>query len=125
MLSSAEPLRRAIDTILALERACVDAEAALVERRWDDFGASLRTQSALTAALQGLFREQPEIAPQRDERVMKRLRGVLAYREDQLRRLRSYHAHVGERLQAIGRVRAIGRTIGKPEPRSRVLDTQS
>ncbi len=125
MPSSADGRQRAVETILALERACVEAEAALVERRWDAFGAALRTQSALTATLHELFRALPEIAPRRDERVMKRLRGILAYRADQLDRLRAYHAHVGERLRAIGRVRAIGRTLGKPAVRARVLDTQS
>ena len=50
--------------------------------------------------------------------------GILAYRDDQLRRLRAYHAEVGTRLNSIGRVNAFARSLGKSAHTARVLDGQ-
>ena len=113
-----------VRTIIALERSCLDADAAIVERRWDDVGNALSTQTALTADLAALFDATPEVAPVNDAKVAQRVRGVLAYRDDQLRRLRGYHAEVGTRLHSIGRVNAFARTLGKRANSARLLDGQ-
>ena len=107
-------------TIVALERSCLDADAAIVERRWDDVGAALRAQAALTEELAALF----DAAPVDDAKVQQRVRGIIAYRDDQLRRLQGYHAEVGTRLQSIGRVNAFARSLGKRANAARLLDGQ-
>jgi hypothetical protein len=113
--SSAETPREAVvRTILELERACLDADAALVERRWADVRAAFALQSTLTGELGALFAANPELAPAQDEKVARRILGVLRYRDDQLRRLTAYRDEVGRRLRAIGSVRALSRSIGKP-----------
>jgi hypothetical protein len=103
-----------VRTILALERACLDADAALVERRWSDLSAAFAVQTRLTGELAELFSCAPDVAPQNDAQVAQRLRGVIVYRDDQLRRLVAYRDEVGRRLRAIGQVRELSRTIGKP-----------
>ena len=111
-------------TIVALERSCLEADAALVERRWDDVGAAFRAQAALTETLGALFRAAPHTAPAADAKVARRVHGILAYRDDQLRRLRAYHAEVGTRLHSIGRVNAFARSLGKRANAARLLDGQ-
>ena len=113
-----------VRTIIALERSCLDADAAIVERRWDDVGAALCAQSALTQELAGMFDAAPHAAPGNDAKVEQRVRGILAYRDDQLRRLQAYHAEVGTRLNAIGRVNAFARSLGKRANAARLLDGQ-
>ncbi len=113
-----------VRTIIALERSCLDADAAIVERRWDDVGAALRAQAALTEELAGLFVAAPHAAPGNDAKVEQRVRGILAYRDDQLRRLQAYHAEVGTRLHSIGRVNAFARSLGKHANAARLLDGQ-
>ena len=110
--------------IIALERSCLDADAAIVERRWDDLGTALGTQAALTADLAALFDTSPDAAPGSDAKVAQRVRGVLAYRDDQLRRLQAYHAEVGTRLRSIGQVNAFARSLGKRANTARLLDGQ-
>lgn len=123
MPSSADrPLDEVARTIVALERSCLDADAALVERRWPDVDEAFRAQAALTAALARLFVGAPETSPQNDPKVAQRLRGVLAYREDQLRRLRAYHDEVGARLDAIGKMNAFARSFGKQRTSASLYD---
>ena len=111
-------------TIVALERSCLDADAAIVERRWDDVGAAFRAQAALTDDLTALFEAAPHTSPFNDAKVAQRVRGIVAYRDDQLRRLQGYHAEIGTRLHAIGRVNAFARTLGKQVNSARLLDGQ-
>jgi PAS domain-containing protein len=113
-----------VRTIIALERSCLDADAAIVERRWDDVGTAFRTQAALTEELAGLFEAAPDAGPAADAKVAQRVQGIVAYRDDQLRRLQGYHAEVGTRLDSIGRVNAFARTLGKSANSARLLDGQ-
>jgi hypothetical protein len=125
MRSSADTVREQVArTIVALERSCLDAESALVERRWPDVDAAFKAQTALTEELTRLFGEAPETAPASDAKVAQRVRGILAYREDQLRRLRAYHADVATRLESICKVNALSRSIGRRGPDARLLDLQ-
>jgi hypothetical protein len=111
-------------TIVALERSCLDADAAIVERRWDDVGAALSAQAALTGELAALFDAAPHAAPSADAKVAQRVRGIVNYRDDQLRRLRAYHDEIGSRLHSIGRVNAFSRSLGKRANPARLLDGQ-
>lgn len=113
-----------VRTIIALERSCLDADAAIVERRWDDVGAAFRAQTALTGDLAALFEAAPHAAPDNDAKVAQRVRGIVAYRDDQLRRLQGYHAEVGTRLRSIGQVNAFARSLGKRANAARLLDGQ-
>ena len=124
MPSSAESAREAVVAVLvAIERSCLDVDAAFVERRWEDVAASLATQEDLTAELGALFAGAPATAPQADEKIAQRVRGIIAYRDDQAARMHAYHAEVGRRLQSIGRVRKFSRSIGSGA-KARLLDAQ-
>ena len=114
-----------VSTIIALERACLDAEAAMVERRAGAVDAAFAQQAALTERLGEVFEASPALAPDNDARIAARLRGVIAYRKDQLRRLEAYRDEMGRRLESIGKVRALARTIGRREPSATFFDTQS
>jgi hypothetical protein len=123
--SSAEAPRDAVvRTIIELERSCLDADAALVERRWDAVNAALARQHELTGELAELFAAEPATAPARDARVEARLRGILRYRDDQLRRAEAYRDEIGRRLHAVGKLRALSRTVGRHEPSAAFYDTQ-
>ncbi|MDB5092901.1 MAG: hypothetical protein JWO85_1002 [Candidatus Eremiobacteraeota bacterium] len=125
MPSSAETAREAVIRILlALERSCLDAEAALGEQRWPDVEAALGAQAGLTGDLAAVFEAAPEFAPERDQKVAERVRGILSYREDQLHRLQAYNAEIGARLQSIGRMNNMSRSIGRRNPAGRVFDGQ-
>ncbi|HEX3463994.1 MAG TPA: hypothetical protein VHS78_08110 [Candidatus Elarobacter sp.] len=125
MPSSAEGPRAEIaHTIVALERACLDADAALVERRWTDVDAAVGAQAELTAELARLFDASPRHAPANDAKVAQRLRGVLAYRDDQLRRLDAYREEISTRLASIGKVNAFSRSLGKHTATPRLYDGQ-
>ena len=113
-----------IETLALLERSCLEADAALTERRWSDVATAFTAQERLTGELARLFEDVPQMAPVNDEKVAKRIRGILVYRDDQLRRLRAYHAEVGSRLRAIGRMRAFSRSIGKRGPSAELVDGQ-
>ena len=125
MPSSAEPARDAVvRAIIALERSCLDAESAFVERRWADVEAAFDRQTALTGDLGKLFAAAPEASPANDAKVARRVRGILAYRDDQLRRMRAYRDDVGTRLRSIGKVNALSRTLGRRAARGHLLDGQ-
>jgi hypothetical protein len=125
MHSSADTaLDAVVRGIIALERSCLEADAALVERRWEDVDAAFRAQAELTADLAALFDASPETAPVNDAKVARRVSGILAYREDQLRRLRSYRDEVATRLSSIGKVNAFSRSFGKHAAAAQLLDMQ-
>jgi hypothetical protein len=123
MSLSAETQAEIVETILALERSCLSADAALVERRWDDMRTAVSEQSRLTARLAALFAEAPEWG-RANPRVQKRLTGVLAYREDQLRRLCAYRDDVAGRLRSASKMRAFRLGVGTAPVPSRVLNTK-
>lgn len=121
MPQSAETLRAAVEReVAALERLCSEMEAALAGRKWialqRSFGDARRISHALKNAME-------HAAPVRDElfdaRVRARVARVVAARDDQLARLRSYRDAVSERLQAIAKHKAFARAIGARDIRSR------
>lgn len=124
MPPSADTKAEIVEAILALERSCLEADTAFLERRWADVGVALGTQSALTDRLASLFEAAPELAPANEPRVRKRLLGVLAFRDDQLRRMRAYNEQVGERLRSIAKMRAYSRTIGTARVPARIVNTE-
>ena len=118
-----DPRERVVRVIIALERSCLGAEAAFVERRWPDVDAAFREQAALSDELRSLFEEFPETAGANDARVDQRLRGILRYRDEQLGRLIAYRDDVATRLSSIGKVNAFSRSLGKRAPGARLLDS--
>lgn len=124
MPSLADTRETVVATILSLERACLDADAALVERRWPDVTAALDVQGRLTAQLAALFERAPHLSPSGDAKVAKRLEGVLAFRDDQLRRLHALRDEIGRRLETIGRARDLSRALGQPKPPAAFYDTK-
>jgi hypothetical protein len=81
-------------------------------------------QAELTAELRRLFETTPQLAPDNDEKVAQRVRGVLAYRDDQLRRLEAYREEIATRLASIGKVNAFARSLGKHTASPRLYDVQ-
>jgi hypothetical protein len=123
-LSADAACESVVRAIIALERSCLEADAAIVERRWPDVAAALDAQGALTLELGRLFDAAPECGPDNDARVQRRVRGIVAFRDAQLRRLRGYHADVVGRLSAIGKVNALARSLGKHTAAAELLDGQ-
>ncbi len=125
MHSSADAGGAAVaEAIVALERSCLEAEAAFVERRWDDVERAFVAQARLTGELGRLFAGAPQSAPEHDPKVAQRVRGILVYRDDQLRRMRDYHAEIESRLLSIGKVRALSRSIGTGDRAGALYDIQ-
>jgi hypothetical protein len=122
--SADSPLDAVVRTIIELERLCLSADAALVERRWPDVDASFSAQAELTAQLARLFESAPQTAPANDAKVAERVRGILVYRDDQLRRIESYRDEVAGRLSMIGKVNAFSRSFGKRGAAAQLLDAQ-
>ncbi len=125
MPSSADAARDAVvRAIIALERSCLEAESAFVERRWPDVEVAFGRQAALTGDLGRLFAAAPETSPVHDPKVARRVRGIIAYRDDQLRRMRAYHDDVATRLRSIGKVNALARTIRRRTAGGHLVDGQ-
>jgi hypothetical protein len=122
--SSADACDEVVRAIIALERSCLDAESAFAERRWPDVEAAFTRQTALTDDLGALFAGAPEAAPANDAKVARRIRGILAYRDDQLRRMCAYRDDVALRLRSIGKVNALSRSLGRRSTGARLLDGQ-
>jgi hypothetical protein len=113
-----------VRAIIALERSCLEAESAFVARRWPDVEAAFNRQTALTDDLDRLFAGSPEATPPNDAKVAKRIRGILAYRDDQLRRMCAYRDDVAQRLRSIGKVNALSRSLGRRAAGGRLVDGQ-
>ena len=125
MPSSAERGRAEIArTIAALERSCLDADAALVEKRWAGVDAAFKAQTALTELLARLFDATPDAAPANDAKVARQVGRIIAYRAEQLRRMQAYQADVAGRLENIGKVKALSRSLGRRTPAAQLLDLQ-
>jgi hypothetical protein len=123
--SSVDEARSAVaHAIVALERACLDADAALVDRRWSDVRAAFDAQVELTGELAQLFATTPAVSPANDAKVAARVNGVYAYREGQLERLSAYRDDVLERLSTINKMKAFARAVGRRIPRMGVVDGQ-
>ena len=125
MPPSAEGARDAVvRTVIALERSCLEADGALAEQRWDDVESAFRVQADLTAELARMFDAAPHLAPANEPAVARRIDGIFAYREDQLRRLRAYRDETASRLSSIGKVNAFARSFGKSTGAAQLLDGQ-
>ena len=113
LLSAEERAKIVVETILRLERSCLRAEKALASGALEGVQAAIGEQNALQAELFGHFAAEPALSPANDRTVAKRVAGILAYREDQLRRLSAYRDEIGRRLSLIGKVRNFNRAIGR------------
>jgi hypothetical protein len=123
--SSAErPLDAVVRTIIALERSCLEADAAMLENRGDDVEAAFRAQADLTAELARLFAANPETTPENEPKVAQRLDGILAYRQEQVLRLQAYRDEIASRLSTIGKVNALSRSFGRYNEAAHHLDGQ-
>jgi hypothetical protein len=81
-----------------LEEACAQAEVALRARNWDGLRERLFDQRRVRQAIVNAVAasgEPLDAVPDTE----KRLRAILRFRDDQLRRLTAYRNDVSERLQ--------------------------
>ena len=119
MPASAE--REAVEReVEELERLCETLEASLIAGKWESAAAMLRDSRRVTHAY---LNAMDAAAPVRDEAfdraIHARMRRIFDIREDQLARLRAFHAGVGERLAALSRWKQYARSIGARKGRAR------
>jgi len=113
-LADAAAARGAIERDVAeLERLCGELERSLVAGDWNAVANALRssrraTHSFLNSMEAGqTFRDEAF-----DRTVTARMRRVFDVREDQLERLRTFNAGVGQRLRQISRWNTFARETG-------------
>jgi hypothetical protein len=112
-----------IATVTEFEASVGAAEAALVARDWPRIDALLSTQHRLTHALANALEETRDARPEAfTNEVNRRIAGILARRDDQLRRLIAFNHLVKERLTMISRTREIRRVHVDSRPAARILD---
>jgi hypothetical protein len=103
-----------------LEKLCGELEKSLVAGDWNAVGNVLRSSRRTTHAF---LNAMEDAAPYRDEafdqKINKRMRRVFDVREDQLARLETFHADVGDRLKTLSRWKAYAGSIGSKRAPSR------
>lgn len=107
-----------LESILAevseLERLCAHAERLFMKREWAAFDQTMVDQRRVTHGIEVQMSEAASVrTPAFDEEVAKRLRIVLNFREDQLKRLGQYRGKISERLGVLGRWKQMARTLAK------------
>ena len=108
MQPSADPARGALEAVAAevnaLERLCLDIDAAVTARDWARLDAAIAgSRKAMHA-----FENAMAIAiPYRDEAfdraVFARLQQIYAYRHERLEAVQAYHDEIGDRLRQLSR----------------------
>ena len=108
--------RASRDAIVALERSCLDAEAALVERRWTDVDARVSSAGrADRTSSTRLFAAAPETAPANDAQGRAaRARDPRVSRRSAARGCARITPSVATRLRSIGKVQ---RVLAQHRPR--------
>jgi nitrogen-specific signal transduction histidine kinase len=98
------------ELIEQLEELCSEAERVLVARDWDALMSTLADQRRIIQALTNMV---AATAGQRteefDRAANKRVRRILAFRENQLKRLETFRDSVRGRLQLISKAKQVGR----------------
>ena len=117
-------MRGAAEILLALERECVAAEAAIKQSRWADCETSWRSQRRLTHELELTIRTLIRVSPEY-RATMERVARVERYREAQLQRLRALNRHIAERLATLEKFKTFSRTTASRERTSLLLDVNS
>jgi len=128
-LDSGEVLLRAVRAeVEALEALCGDVERAMMASRWEELGTALAGSRRVQHALQNAMHDARDVRTDGfDAEIFQRLRRIFAVRENQMARLRQYQNAVGERLNAIARLKNVARRIGAAQatPRLGVLNQLS
>ncbi len=111
--SAKEDLREAVEREVAeLESLCAVIEVALAQRDWGAFAEAMADSRRVTHAMSNAMDAAvPVRDADFDTAIFGRARRVYTIRENQVARLRSYNAAVGERLAQIGKVRRLARAI--------------
>lgn len=107
-----------------LERACMAAETALKDGRWDDCAAIIAEQRRLTHELEHALRG---LAPEDREKkaALARLRRVGAFRDRQLKKLVAWNESLRKRLLTIEKFKTFSKAKGANDaPAPRLLDGQ-
>jgi hypothetical protein len=103
-----------------LERICGDLERHLVAGDWNAVGNSLRESRRTTHAFLNAMEAAADVRDEAfDRQVNTRMRRVFDIREDQLERLQTFHAGVGERLVNISRWKQYAGSMGSKRAPSR------
>jgi hypothetical protein len=100
--------------VTELERLCARGEQLFMKRDWTAFDQTMLDQRRVTHGIAVQMSEAASLrTPEFDEEVAKRLRIVLNFREDQLKRLSQYRGKISERLGVLGRWKQMARSLEK------------
>jgi hypothetical protein len=111
-------------SVSMLEAQCKVLGPLIDRHDWHGFARLLSEMSRARHLVMNAWEAaQPERTPEFDQEIAARVRRVLEYREWQLKRVESYNAETGDRLQLISRWKAYARSIaGKRRNRSPLLN---
>lgn len=125
MLPSADALakREAVEReVRELERLCDALERSSAATDFTDFANALRDSRRATHAFRNAMDAAADVRNAAfDAAIHARIQSVLQRREDQLERLRLYHAELAERLQTLSKWKLFARSINaKQAPRKSI-----
>jgi hypothetical protein len=112
--------RPPVEVIVAIERECLVADAAIAAQNWERCEESWRAQRVLTHELDIALREHP-LTLEQLAAARKRIDRLARYREGQLKRLKAFNDACATRLANMGRFRGFSKSVGG-ERRSSLLD---
>jgi hypothetical protein len=105
-----------------LERLCRVTETGLVAGDWNGVACALRDARRVTHAMRNAMERSQDVRDEAfDLAVHARIKRVYDQREDQLQRLRTFHASVGQRLQTLSQWKVFARSIGAKRAPNRTL----
>lgn len=114
--------RSASAILLEIEQACLAVDKVIEQQRWDDFGPLWQTQTRLTNELEHAFWELALGSPER-RAAAKRVQRIVAYRELQLKRVKTFNAQIAKRLTTMQRFRKFSKSLGTAPPNSKLLNS--
>ena len=103
-------IRRPVDLLVSLERECLTVDGAINQRAWDACEESWRRQRLLTHELDISLREST-LTPEESKAIKLRIDRLTAYRDGQLKRLKTFNENCAKRLTTIGRFRKYSKTV--------------
>jgi hypothetical protein len=101
-----------------LERLCGALEVSLLPVDWPVLGEILAASRKTMHAFENAMADAVDARDEEFDRVVfARLQRIYAYREAQMKRLKSYRDEVGDRLKMLSKWKGFARGIGAKAPR--------
>jgi hypothetical protein len=117
---SAEARQAVEREVRELERLCAELEKSLLSAEWEAASNAIAESRRVTHAFLNAMEAAAGVRDEAfDGAIHARMRRIFDVREDQLLRLRSFHADVGEKLAAFSRWKGFVRSIGAKKARAK------